>query len=112
MNEPLHVRVGSESFLEYAFLRWILGPAPRPEVLEYVQGQRELQINGRNYRLDYEIAGSDREIAVELDGFEFHSSRPAFSYDRLRQNDIQATGRVVVWFSYDSIRLNTERCVA
>ena len=81
-------------------------------MVQYVQGQKEVEVDGRSYRLDFEIAGSERRIAVELDGFEFHSSRPAFSYDRLRQNDIQATGRIVVRFSYDSIRLDTARCVA
>jgi superfamily II DNA or RNA helicase/very-short-patch-repair endonuclease len=106
-----HVSLASESFLEYAFLRWILAPATRPEIVKHVEAQRELAVDGRNYRLDYEVVGAEQTIAVELDGFEFHSSRPAFSYDRLRQNDIQATGRVVLRFSYDSVRHDTERCV-
>lgn len=69
-------------------------------------------IAGRDYRLDYEIAGSKLLIAVELDGFEFHSSRPAFTYDRLRQNDLQSTGRAIVRFSYDAIRRETGRCIS
>jgi hypothetical protein len=64
------------------------------------------------YRVDYELRGRDQVLAVELDGFEFHGSRGAFSYDRLRQNDLHATGRVVVRFSYDSIRADTARCIA
>jgi superfamily II DNA or RNA helicase/very-short-patch-repair endonuclease len=106
-----HVSLRSESFLEYAFLRWVLAPATLDGIVERVRPQREVEVGGRRYRLDYEIEGLERLIAVELDGFEFHSSRPAFSYDRLRQNDIHATGRVIVRFSYDSIRRETRRCV-
>jgi len=106
-----HVSLRSESFLEYAFLRWVLAPATVDAIVGRVHPQREVEVGTRRYRLDYEIEGSEQLIAVELDGFEFHSSRPAFSYDRLRQNDIHATGRVVVRFSYDSIRRDTRRCV-
>ena len=48
---------------------------------------------------------------IELDGFAYHGSRQAFTYDRLRQNDLIATGRSIVRFSYDSIRTDTARCV-
>src|SRR3954453_15734612 len=106
-----HVALPADSFLEHAFLRWVLSPATRAEIVDRVHPQREVVVGDHTYRLDYELAGSEQLIAVELDGFEFHSSRPAFSYDRLRQNDIQATGRVIVRFSYDSIRRDTRRCV-
>jgi len=86
-----HVSLRSESFLEYAFLRWVLAPATADAIVGRVHPQREVEVGTRRYRLDYEIEGSEHLIAVELDGFEFHSSRPAFSYDRLRQNDIHAT---------------------
>lgn len=110
-DDPPHARLPAESFLEYAFLRWVLAPSTQPAVLDRIVAQREVVVDGHTYRLDYEIEGAEQLIAVELDGFEFHSSRPAFSYDRLRQNDIQATGRVIVRFSYDSIRRDTRRCV-
>jgi superfamily II DNA or RNA helicase len=106
-----HLSLSFDSFLEYAFVRWVLAPATTTEIVPCVEPQRELAINGHNYRLDYEIRGSEQAIAVELDGFEYHSNRPAFSYDRLRQNDLQASGRVVLRFSYDSVRLDTARCV-
>jgi superfamily II DNA or RNA helicase/very-short-patch-repair endonuclease len=105
--EPL----SADSFLEAAFLRWILAPAARPAIAENITPQRQLEVSGHSYRLDYEIAGVDCVVVVELDGFEFHGNRGAFSYDRMRQNDLQATGRVVVRFSYDSIRRDTRRCV-
>jgi superfamily II DNA or RNA helicase len=102
----------SSSFLEYAFLRWVLAPAILPEVSSRIVPQAEVEIEGRRYCIDYEIQGKERVFAVELDGFEFHGNRQAFTYDRLRQNDLHATGRVVVRFSYDSIRSETARCVA
>lgn len=102
----------ADSFLEYAFLRWVLAPAVRPEVLVYVRAQQTVVVSERTYRTDYEFTGQQRTICVELDGYTFHGQRDAFTYDRLRQNDLLATGRVVLRFSYDAIRRETERCVA
>lgn len=110
-ENPPHAELPADSFLEYAFLRWVLAPATEPGILDHVRAQSHVAVDGHNYRLDYELVGAVQVIVVELDGFEFHSSRPAFSYDRMRQNDIHATGRVVVRFSYDSIRRDTRRCV-
>ena len=102
----------AESFLEYAFLRWILAPAAKPEIVGRVKPQYEVTWADHTYRIDYAIVGQHRLIAVELDGFTFHGSRTAFSYDRLRQNDLLAEGWLVVRFSYDMIRLEPARCVA
>lgn len=109
---PLWEAISSASFLEYAFLRWILAPAVRPPIRDHVVPQAEVTVDGRGYRVDYELRGRGHVFAVELDGFEFHGSRTAFTYDRLRQNDLHATGRVVVRFSYDAIRTDTARCIA
>ncbi|HZO51334.1 MAG TPA: DEAD/DEAH box helicase family protein [Bryobacteraceae bacterium] len=109
---PLHELLSANSFLEFAFLRWVLEPAVTSEIAPFVTPQKEVVHAGRRYLLDYEIAGESRRYAIELDGFEFHGRRDAFSYDRLRQNDIQASGWVVVRFSYDSIRTDTARCVS
>src|SRR5450755_4657817 len=110
-KSPTDVDLPADSFLEHAFLRWVLAPAARAGIVAHITAQREVEVGGRRYRLDYEIAGRDQVIAIELDGFEFHGNRYAFSYDRMRQNDLQATRRLVVRFSYDSIRLDTRRCV-
>lgn len=112
MRETLHTRIGADSFLEYAFLRWVLAPATLPQIAARVESQAEVTVGERRYRLDYEVAGDETRVAVELDGFQFHSSRGAFTYDRLRQNDLQASGRAIVRFSYDAIRNDVGRCVA
>lgn len=106
-----YAQVPASSYLEAAFVRWVLFPACSPEVVSRLRPQDEVTVGGHGYRIDYGIAGDNQQFAIELDGFEFHGDRPAFTYDRLRQNDLASTGRVVVRFSYDSIRLQTERCV-
>src|SRR5215208_17153 len=106
-----HQEISSTSFLEYAFLRWVLRPAVLPGLYEYVVPQQEVRIGDRWYQVDYEIAGAEKTFVIELDGLAFHGSRRAFSYDRMRQNDLQAADRIVARFSYDSIRSETARCV-
>ena len=103
--------ISSTSFLEYAFVRWVLAPAVDPKMATCVTPQAEAGVEGRNYAIDYEIRGSQNIVALKLDGFAYHGSRQAFTYDRLRQNDLIATGRSIVRFSYDSIRTDTARCV-
>lgn len=111
MPDSLHETLPAESFLEYAFLRWVLSPATRPDFLSCMIAQRPVHVAGHDYKIDYEIVGAELTFAIELDGFEFHGNRNAFTYDRLRQNDLQATGRSVLRFSYDAIRHETLRCV-
>jgi len=105
-------RLPSDSYLEWAFLRWVLAPAVLPGFEAFVAPQQQAEVEGHRYRVDYELIGEAMRISVELDGFEFHGDRAAFTYDRLRQNDLAATGRVVVRFTYDAIRTDTGRCVA
>ncbi len=106
----LDLALPSDSFLEAAFLRWILGACAQESVAAAVQPQFEVDVEGRQYRVDYVLQGSGRPIAVELDGYAFHSDRGAFTYDRLRQNDLAAAGFIVVRFSYDAVRTRTRRC--
>lgn len=101
----------SRSFLEAAFVRWVLTPAVLPEAMAAITPQSELEVNGRKYYVDYEIAGATTRIAIELDGFAFHCGHAAFTYDRMRQNDLAGAGRVVIRFSYEAIRRDTARCI-
>lgn len=110
-EKPLHEQLSFDSFLEYAFLRWVLTPAVQPEMISFVTPQAKLHCGEHTYRIDYAITGQHLRVAVELDGFEFHRHRAAFNYDRLRQNDLQAVGWKVIRFSYDAIRLETARCI-
>ncbi|MFZ3495471.1 DEAD/DEAH box helicase family protein [Streptomyces sp. 5.8] len=111
MSTRLDQLIPSASYLEEAFLRWVLTPAVEPGIVPRVHSQHPVTVNERSYRLDYLIAGESLQLAIELDGFAFHSDRAAFTYDRLRQNDLAATGLTVLRFSYDAVRLDTHRCV-
>jgi very-short-patch-repair endonuclease len=104
--------VVGQSYLENAFVRWVLAAAVSSDVAEHVIGQHPVTMADRTYRLDFLIAGSRLRAAIELDGFAFHSSKAAFVYDRIRQNDLTSLGFVVLRFSYDAIRDDTSRCVA
>lgn len=112
MSVGLERLIPSASYLEEAFLRWVLTPAADRGIVAHVHSQHPVTVNERTYRLDYLITGESLQLAVELDGFTFHSDRAAFTYDRLRQNDLAATGLTVLRFSYDAVRLDTARCVA
>ena len=111
-NRSLHEQITADSFLEYAFLRWVLTPAVLPGLATHIVAQREISVNDRSYRVDYAIEGTTYQIAVELDGFAYHGNRAAFTYDRLRQNDLHAAAWTVIRFSYDAVRQDTARCVA
>lgn len=103
--------VPADSYLEHAFLRWVLGPAASFDLAIHLRPQHPVVVGDHTYRLDYLIEGDQLQVAVELDGYEFHSDRPAFTYDRLRQNDLAAAGYTMLRFSYDAVRCDTHRCV-
>jgi superfamily II DNA or RNA helicase/very-short-patch-repair endonuclease len=111
-DRPLYEQVTADSFLEYAFLRWVLAPAVQSGLFAHIVPQREISVNERAYRVDYALEGAHYRIAVELDGFAYHGNRAAFTYDRLRQNDLHAAAWTVLRFSYDAVRQDTARCVA
>ncbi|GIH59796.1 DEAD/DEAH box helicase family protein [Microbispora siamensis] len=104
--------VSSTSYLESAFVKWVLSAAAGAGIARHVAGQYPVVVEGRTYRLDYLLTGSRLRVVVELDGFEFHSSRAAFVHDRIRQNDLVGLKYVVLRFSYAAIREHTARCVA
>lgn len=104
--------IAGQSFLENAFIRWVLAAAATEGIAPNVVGQHPVLVGDHAYRLDFLMTGSTMRVAVELDGFEFHSSKAAFIYDRIRQNDLTSLGYVVLRFSYDAIRDQTARCVA
>lgn len=109
---PLYQALTSDSFLEYAFLRWVLTPAVNNAVLKWITPQQKIEVLDRIYRVDYAITGQTMKIVIELDGFTFHGDRSSFSHDRLRQNDLHTAGWLVIRFSYDSIRLDISRCIS
>ncbi|WP_440106780.1 hypothetical protein [Streptosporangium sp. H16] len=88
MNLRLVDLIHGVSFLENAFVRWVLSFAVSPGIAQHVSGQHPVAVGDHRYRLDFLIAGSRLRVAIELDGFAFHHGRQAFVHDRIRQNDL------------------------
>jgi len=61
------------------------------------------------YRVDFAYA--PKKIAIELDGFQAHSSTDQIAHDRKRQRDIEAAGWRVIRFGGKEVHRNAERCV-
>ena len=57
---------------------------------------------------EIDIAFADRRVALELDGFAFHSSAHAFRYDRKRGNRLMADGWTVRRFTWDDLLYDPE----
>jgi very-short-patch-repair endonuclease len=72
--------------------------------------QHEVRV-GRRLLGRVDFAFPERRLAVEVDGYEHHSSLAAFQRDRVRQNDLVAAGWTVLRFTCDDIRRRPERVV-
>lgn len=85
-----------ESDLESLLLTLIVAaglPAPVP--------QHRVTVGSSDYRLDF--AYPNQRIAIEGDGFAFHSDRQRFETDRQRQNDLVLDGWLVLRFTWRQI---------
>jgi very-short-patch-repair endonuclease len=80
------------SQLETAFLRVV-----RAGGLADPVPQHEVRIGTKRYFIDW--AYPEWRIAIELDGFESHSTRAAFESDRVRQNDLVLAGWTLLRFT-------------
>jgi len=59
--------------------------------------QHRVRVNGRTYFVD--LAYPAEQVAIEVDGFEYHRSRTDFDRDRSRQNDLVGAGWTVLRFT-------------
>jgi hypothetical protein len=86
-----------DSPMEAKVLRWIVGAGlPLP-----VQ-QHRVRIDGHTYRLD--LAYPDLKIAIEYDGWDWHSRRSSFDGDRARQNPLELAGWLVLRYTSRSTK--------
>lgn len=95
-----------ESPIELAFWQAHLR-AKAPELQDLIPQHPVL--NGR-YRLDFALPAS--KVAIELDGYAYHSSKDAFVKDRARQRTLEAAGWRVIRFAGSEITTNAAACVA
>jgi very-short-patch-repair endonuclease len=59
--------------------------------------QHRVEVGGRRYRID--LCYPDLKIAIEYDGWAWHSGRRAFDDDRARANDLVVLGFAVLRFT-------------
>lgn len=100
-----------DSYLEYSFLKWVLNHVFQLDAAQFIHPQHQIKVKDRKYKVDYAIVGKNIKIAIELDGFAYHSNKEVFTKDRLRQNDLQSMGWEIIRFSFDAIKHQVERCV-
>jgi very-short-patch-repair endonuclease len=76
-----------------------------PELREFVP---QVKVDGGRYRLDF---GHElMRVAVELDGYEFHSSKEQFIKDRQRHRELEAMGWRVIRFAGSEIHADAPGC--
>lgn len=68
----------------------------------------QYEVPGTRYRLDF--AAVDNKFAIELDGYEWHSSKEQFTNDRRRQRELEALGWRFVRFSGSEVYKNAGDC--
>ena len=81
-----------DSDLETRVLRLLLAAG-----LPVPAQQHRVRLAGRSIRLD--LAYPDRKLAIELHGWEFHSSRTSFDADRARANALVLAGWTLLEFT-------------
>ena len=62
--------------------------------------QHHLRVKGRTIRID--LSYPEQRVAIEYDGWAFHSTRSAFDRDRARGNELEVLGWTVLRFTSQS----------
>lgn len=100
-------------------MHWVNGlelcESPIEKSLWMAMSKHHLALNGfqpqvvvGRYRLDFADAG--RKLAIEADGFEFHTSKDQFTKDRQRQRDLELDGWRFIRFSGSEIHADADAC--
>lgn len=77
----------------------------------YLQPQHWVRAaNGRWYRPDFVSTCFGPRVAVEVDGFETHSSRDDITADRIRQRELERSGLDIIRFSAQEVHRDANGC--
>ena len=79
------------------------------EALDYLIIQHCVECNGRSYRFDF--ANPEIRLAIEIDGYAYHSSRESFARDRARDRDCTENGWTVLRFAAKEVMDDAKSCV-
>lgn len=91
-----------ESPIEVAFWHAMQGI---PELRDF---RPQIKLDGGRYRLDF--GHDEKRIGVELDGYEFHSSKDQFIKDRQRHREIESMGWRVIRFAGSEVHTDARAC--
>lgn len=106
LAERFDAAAASESVLE-----WRLWRLCRDHGLPEPVGQHEVRVGSRFVgRVDFAFPGV--RLAIEVDGYESHSSLAAFRHDRVRQNELVAAGWTVLRFTWQDLTQQPEKVVS
>jgi hypothetical protein len=64
VSSGLEQLIPAASYLEEAFLRWVLSPAVDAAIVQRVHSQYPVTVQERTYRLDYLIAGETLQLGL------------------------------------------------
>jgi hypothetical protein len=80
--------------------------------------QHHITANGHKYRLDFARIIVDRntgrkvlKVAIELDGYQYHSTKEQRNHDVQRDRDLMADGWQVIRFTGTHINKDVDKCV-
>jgi very-short-patch-repair endonuclease len=78
--------------------------------------QMEVIACGRGYRLDFVKVVKTRgvealKVAIELDGYEYHSSKEQRNHDVQRDRDLMAEGWQIIRFTGSHVNRDVDKCV-
>jgi very-short-patch-repair endonuclease len=62
------------------------------------------QVNARVAGDEVDFFWLEQQLIVEIDGYQFHSTRRPFDYDHRKDADLRAAGFVVLRFTYEQLR--------
>jgi very-short-patch-repair endonuclease len=88
----------SDSGLEEVMARLASDHALPTPVFQYA-----IQLPGGWRSIDFAYPQAERRIAIEVDGFEVHTRYDVFQRDRVRGNELELAGWMVLHFSRDQV---------
>lgn len=74
-------------------------------------GRLTPQVKTGRYRLDFALEAPTFKLAIEIDGYDYHSSKEQKAADYQRDRYLQSRGWRVVRFSGSEVHKNASQCV-
>jgi hypothetical protein len=117
--DPIECIEEIQSFIDELRDRGYVGSFTSPiEEIFYYEWYRQTniillyqyEVLDKKYKLDF--AHRPSKTAIELDGYEWHSSREQFTKDRQRQREIERLGWGFIRFSGSEINTDVGKCVS